>query len=699
MFSNRLRGAFLSTLVCLTVALMLLAGCSSTSKQDGTPANITMTLTANPTTVNTGSTSVVEATVTTGGSPIADQVVTFSVSPSSAGYFTPASDTTDASGVAATVFTATTSGAANVTASVNGSSLSRTVGMQIEQEGPATGSGNVTIVVTPSLLLANGTDTAQVRVTVRDQLGQPAPNGTTVKIVAGEKFVDIDANGYWSNGIDSLVYDANANGNWDALGLIPSTATVAGGNGEVTVNYVSGNDAMTVYVKATVTDGGVAGFAEVPVQLSPNASIASIFLASDSMRLSVKQTGSIESSMLRAVCFDQNANRVPEGLTVNFIITDGPGGGEHLANVGYGPYQAVTNSQGIATVSIHSGTVSGTIRIRAWADTVLSNATQVLVSAGPPAYIVMGSDTCNVPYWNTVAGTNGVLAIVSDIYLNPVNDSTVVYFSCDEGTMKSHEERTQDQNGIARSVWYSNNNVNTADGVVMIMCETSGGTVADTAFFYNSGGCGNVQIASFPSTLSADGRSKSTVTVNATDINGNLMINGTQVKAQSNFVSTQEGNLSDGCNNSSAILEVTSAKLDQDYSMTGGNDNGVGAIDIVSYRVGFVTASFPCSLLTGSASRSTSSIIGPTNVEPGNTVDLSAVIKDRWSNPLGDHTLVMSATGGVIAGGTQETNSYGEAYGFRWTAPGVAGTHTISITDTDPRGGIVLQLTVTVPAP
>jgi hypothetical protein len=59
----------------------------------------------------------------------------------------------------------------------------------------------------------------------------------------------------------------------------------------------------------------------------------------------------------------------------------------------------------------------------------------------------------------------------------------------------------------------------------------------------------------------------------------------------------------------------------------------------------------------------------------------------------------MSATGGVVTGASQETNSYGEAYGFRWTAPAAAGTHTITITDTDPLGGIVLQVNVTVPAP
>ncbi len=86
---------------------------------------------------------------------------------------------------------------------------------------------------------------------------------------------------------------------------------------------------------------------------------------------------------------------------------------------------------------IHSGTIAGTIRIRASADTVVSNATQIMVSAGPPKYIVMGVGQCNVPYWDEVNMRQSMLAVVSDTFLNPVNDSTVVYFSCDEGTMVS----------------------------------------------------------------------------------------------------------------------------------------------------------------------------------------------------------------------------------------------------------------------
>jgi adhesin/invasin len=689
----------LVTLVLLTaVALIVVGGCSS-SKKDATPAGSSVNLTASPTTLTQGNTSIVEITVTTGGQGVANQRVTFSVSPSNAGFFTPATDTTDATGAAATVFTATTTGSANITANVNDGALTKTVGVSVSPTAQ-TGSGNINMSITPTLLLANGSDTASVQITVRDALGQPAPDSTVVKICAGEKFIDRDSNGYWSNGIDSLIFDANNNSKWDGLGLIPSTAYVTGGAGVVTVKYISGSDAMTVYVRATVNDNGIVGYSEVPLQLSPNATVGSIYLQSDTLNLSVKQTGGIESGLIHATCFDNYGNSVPEGIAVSFIITDGPNGGEHLANVGYGPFQSVTNSQGIAAVSIHSGTKSGTIRVRAFVDTVLSNATQVMVSSGPPAHIVVGSEFCNVADWATVGMRVAITAVVSDIYLNPVNDSTVVYFSCDEGTMVAHEERTVEHEGTCTTWWLSGNNVPTADGRVIIRAETSGGTVKDSSFFYNTWVADTVVVGSHPGTLMADGKSKFDMMVSAYDLNFNPLVNGTTVKGSANFVKMVDAALGDGCGSSTAIVTVISSTLDGDYSLTGGNDNGIGAIDMITFRAGLASRSIICSLLTGTTSRANSGINCAGSVDTGKTVDASVSIKDRWGNPLGDHTLVMTASGGTVLGATQETDSYGEAYGFKYRAPAAKGTQTITVTDTDPRGGgVILTFNITVNIP
>lgn len=696
MFSRIQLISCIKGMVAIALAISVMAGCDSKKAVNDTPTGSTMTVTVSPSNIQTNSTAVVEATVVSGSTPLANRIINFTVSPSNTGYFTPVTDTTDATGVAASIFTATTSGSANISANVENTSVTGVRAVTVS-DAPQTGSGNVTISVSPSLLLANGADTSVVTVTVRDAQAQPAPNGTTVKLTAGEKFADLDGNGYWTPNVDSIIYDSNPNGQWDAIGIIPSTATVAGGAGVATVNYVSGSSAYNVYIRATVDDNGISGNGEVALQLSPDATINAIYLNSDSLQLSVKGTGGIETGFVHATCYDAKGNRVPEGITVDFIITDGPGGGEHLENVGYGPFSTVTDNQGVASVSLQSGTASGTVRIRAYADTVLSNASQVMIAAGPPAYIVVGSEQCNVPYWDNVAMPVNITAVVSDIYLNPVNDSTVVYFSTDEGTMKANEGRTQDHEGIAHTKWFSGNNVPTADGIVLIMAETAGGTVADTSFFINSHTPTNIFAAGMPASIPADDVTKVTVTVTGLDLNGNFVVGGTEMRAHAGILDVTAENLEDGCNSSNMNSEIQSNTLTTDASLTGANDDGIGAIDQITYwSPGGGSRAYNVAITTGVAYKTTSELQVQADAFPSEIVSITVVIRDRFSNPLGDHTLTMSATSGTVLNPTQETNAWGEASAFIWTAPAAAGTATITVVDSDPRGGFTLTGGVTI---
>ncbi|MFQ6009401.1 MAG: hypothetical protein ACE5K8_10685, partial [Candidatus Zixiibacteriota bacterium] len=359
--------------------------------------------------------------------------------------------------------------------------------------------------------------------------------------------------------------------------------------------------------------------------------------------------------------------------------------------------QAVTNSQGVATAPIHSGIISGTIRIRAYADTVLSNATQIMVSAGPPAHIVVSSEYCNIDYWDDCCDPVEICAVVSDIYMNPVNDNTAVYFTTDEGTMKSHEERTHNLEGIATTYWFAGTNVPTADGRVLIIAETAGGTVVDTGMFYNTHIPDTLVVTGVPDSMPADGITKAVVFVSGFDFNGNPLVGGTRFEADATFLSAQGGILEDGCYSSSARVKITSSLLQADYSLTGTNDDGIGAYDIVYYWSGASAwSSFSVALTTGTTYRGNCSISGPSSVKAGEVAYYSVSIKDRFGNPLGDHTLNMTASGGVVTGATQETDSYGEANGFAWTAPDVTGDYNLTVDDTDPRGGIILTKTVTV---
>lgn len=704
MFKHKIANCAWVTVATLLLAGLGLIGCESASQDPAESTLYSVTLSVSKASLTAGESTMIEATVSKDGTPVYGAEVQFSASPGGSGVFTQTSVATDSSGKAATVFNPSEYGLISVTAqaSVDGGVSTRTVTLNVSEEAQS-GTGNITVSSATGLLTANGSDQATVSVNVRDGGGNPAPDGTVVRITAGEQFVDLDNNGYWSQGYDSLLTDYNNNGRWDAMGMIPSTATVSGGNGLAQVAYTAGSQAGTVYLRATVVDDTYAGYDEISLQLTPDTDVHSIYLTSDTVGLSVQATGGIETSWLRAQCYDVWGNTVPEGVVVTFSILDSPGGGEYLGTEdGAQTTTAVTNSQGIASTVIHSGTKSGTIRTRAYIGGVLSNAAQVLVSAGPPYEIVVGAEYCNVQWWNIVGEEAEVVAIVSDIYQNPVNDSTVVYFTCDEGVIKSHQNRTMDQDGRAYTLWMSGTNYDTDDGVVVIRAETAGGTVFDTSIFYNSFVLDSIIAMSVPATMPADGVTDYGTMVYGYDLNWNPVEDETKVFADAMYVKVAGTTLEDGCGIATGRSKITSATLSADYSTSYplvADDDGIGATDVIEYFGGYASSKYNVILTTGSAYAGNSSFNTQTStVSPGEIVTFNALIKDRFGNPLGDHTLEMSAAlGSIVPGtGTRHTNPYGEATGFQWVAPMAEGEYTIQIDDTDPRGNIYLSTKVKV---
>ncbi len=696
-------------MVCLgglLLGLILLVGCESKRTPSGGGDEYDVYLsqpTASPSSLTEGGTTVIEVIATDAQSdPIEGLQITFV---GSGGNFTPATTTTDSNGIAGTIFTATQTGNLSLGASATGAET-KYVNVSVSTGGQQS-TGNLSISVTPTLLTADDTSSATVIVRVQDTNENPAPDSTIVKMTAGEKFVDVDGNGYFSSGVDSLVFDYNANDIWDPIGFIPAIAYTEAGS--TVVSYTAGVEATTAYIKATVTEGGdFDGSVEASVQLTPNASVNSIALSTEIQGIQVRHTGGIETTNLYAICYDVNGNTVPEGLDVNFIITDGPGGGENIAEQGLGPVIARTNSNGVATVPIWSGTISGTMRLYASSGTVLSNATFLAVYAGPPYYIAVGAVDCNIPGWNKVNVENEIVAVVSDFYKNPVQDSVVVYFTCDEGSVNSYNI-TGDSSGVTSVPFRTGDPM--GNGEVWVWAETSGGTLIDSTFFWNSGMPAIVNMIMSPKNLTANGKSQAFFYVEVLDINSHFVVNGTIVKMATLFGSATEGTTADGCHASFFDGKYTAPVLDLDYSMTGGTDNGIGAIDVITAKSGFVQSSIVCTLSTSSSYYSNSTVTTEAII-PYSTanVPVRVVIKDRYGNPLGDHSVSATVSVGTMSVATASTNTYGEAFGLRLDAPAapppedgeVPDTKAIiTVVDNDPTysGGLVMTANVTFTAP
>jgi len=326
---------------------------------------------------------------------------------------------------------------------------------------------------------------------------------------------------------------------------------------------------------------------------------------------------------------------------------------------------------------------------------VISNATQIIVSAGPPADIVVGAEFCNVAALNVVNEEVEIVAIVSDIYNNAVNNNTAVYFTTDEGVIKSHEDRTSHLDGRVQTIWMSAPEL-TDNGRVWVYAETAGGTVRDSVMFYNTWTTNTINVLSAPSSLEASGVS-GYVYLEALDRNSNPVISGTDVTGEGSFVDAANGQFEDGCGVAVSRLKVTSRALSRDYSMDGVADDGIGAVDNVFYYTNNgASVTVPIPLSTGPAYSKSCELDGETNLAASQQATFWVFIRDRFNNPLGDHVLNVSAVGGgTITGATPRTNSYGEAT-FTFTAPAAADTVTIQVVDTDPRGQITLSETVII---
>ena len=694
----------LAAFVVVVAAALVLSGCSTKSKlsdSGGTVAGEAITVSASPNTISTSVTSVVEALMLSDGSPVVGEEIHFSISPSSSGEISPEIDTTDANGVAATLFTPSGVGSITITAMTADGVVEGSTTINISAEETQNGTGYVWLSVLPTSLLTGVQDTANVRIEVRDSLQAIPATGTEVVIVAGEDFVDNDGDGYFTAGTDQLTGDSNGNGWWDAFGTIDSVAATDA-TGLITLNYVATSaTSRSVVIRATVRDSGFTGYDKETVTFAPMGTIHSVYLTSDTLQLSVTQTGGIETAYLRAVAYDLYGEPVGSGLPIYFQILDGPGGGEHLYNqaTGEGPYMVETDENGVATVPLTAGTISGTVRVRAYSGSALSAATQILIAAGPPYRIFIAADTCNVAAWTRVNVENPLVAIVSDVYNNPVNDSTVVYWSCDEGVVKASEGRTIEHEGRVKTFWMSTGAPADGDGLVVYWAETAGGTVADTQFFFDSYTPDTIMASGVPDSLTLNGKDEATFLISSIDFHALPVVDGTEYETHANFVGVANGSFQDGCASAWDRVTVTSTTLDYDYSTTGGNDDGIGAIDWITIYAGLGAKSeYPVTLYTGEAYKGNCSITGDASATGVETLEFSVTIKDRWGNPLADHTCNMTASVGSVANGSQETDQYGEANGFRWTS--VSDTEeyeaTITITDTDPRGGIVLSTKVKV---
>ncbi|MBD3237493.1 MAG: hypothetical protein GF330_12375 [Candidatus Eisenbacteria bacterium] len=518
---------------------------------------------------------------------------------------------------------------------------------------------------------------------VHDAHNNPVADGTVV-------FFEVDA---------GFIY---------ATGGTGSDPTVAG---RASASYQAPQDGETELEVATVTahtaGGTVVGETHVYLPTAESSedpgAIARIELAPTLSEIGVRETGAVEQCELIATCYDINERRVGRDRDVTFEITAGRQGGENLEGVGWGPVTRPTDDEGQARVTLQSGTISGTVRIEASADSVEPTATLVSIAAGQPAYISLGIAPLNIRGWDVVGAEADLTAIVSDVYGNPVRDGTSVYFTSDEGVVRGWDGNLGSAvtaGGIALADFLSG--APRDDGLVEVCAETSGGEVTTCGGLITSGPPASVTFVAPapPVYLVADGEDQCLVTVEVLDVNDNYVVEGTEVGFRIDHGEVDETALtSDGVYGSVAQANVTSEVLGADHSYSV-PDDGIGALAQLEAFAGLggaVGDVLEVTLLTGTANRNNSLIAVETSVPVSTTIPFDIEVKDRYGNPLGGHVFSLSASGGASVSPSATSDSWGIASAL-FTAPASDTTCVITAVDEDPEygGGMMLMETVAI---
>lgn len=216
-----------------------------------------------------------------------------------------------------------------------------------------------------------------------------------------------------------------------------------------------------------------------------------------------------------------------------------------------------------------------------------------------------------------------------------------------------------------------------------------------------SGPPASIIFKAYPHSLLADGISKGDVLVEVLDVNDNFVVDKTAVEMKTNFGSVTSGATSDGCYASLYETELVSEVLAQDYSMVyTDHDDGIGVINVLTAKSGFVSASVNVTYLTGNTYSKNCEIDVEGTIPHGSTVPVVVIIKDRYGNPLGGHHVVadQSQTSGGTVSGSAYTNAYGEASGFTFTATTdlAVKSAVASFCDLDPKGGVCIAVKISI---
>jgi len=356
-------------------------------------------------------------------------------------------------------------------------SASRSYSIDIAPGVPA----KANIVASKTSIVANGTDSATLTITIRDAHDNLVADGTTVTVTTTRGTVTgvtTTVNGVVSRTITSTVSGTALLGVESPTGTVLSTVT-----GDTSLSFIPGPPAQANIAasKTTVVADG------------------------------------IDQTVLTITVRDANGNLVSDGTTVTLTTTLGTvtGSGNTINGVVTRYLSSIT--AGTATLGVQSPTGTTLASV--------AGNTSITFSSGAPARAVIAASA-------TTLVANGVdsstlTVTVYDANNNLVTDGTSVTVTTTLGTVAGTGTTV---NGVVTRTITS-----TISGTAMLGVQSPAGTTltnvtGNTTILFNPGPPAQADISASKTTIIADGIDSTTLTITVRDATGNLVADGTTVR-------------------------------------------------------------------------------------------------------------------------------------------------------------------------
>lgn len=277
----------------------------------------------------------------------------------------------------------------------------------------------------------------------------------------------------------NITYNASCGRINDSL-LSGGVSVTTNGSGVAPATYTAVASDGSLCTGVVTISASSAGASPQSISLNVAAPSASAvtFVSATPAQIFVAGSGAAEQAIVRFRVLSAAATGMANE-TVTFTLLANPGGVGIGSSGSQSPVTLTTDSAGVASIPVFSGSIPGPIRLRASLEAnpgIFAESQNLTVASGPPSqrFMSLSVETFNIEGWDIDGTSTRLTARIADRQGNAVEDGTVINFTAEGGQVASNCATTRVANISSCSVNFISQNNRPADGRVSVLAFTEG---------------------------------------------------------------------------------------------------------------------------------------------------------------------------------------------------------------------------------